>query len=103
MHVLRRLGEAEAVTGPEPPPVGPSEEPEPVPVLIVECAKCRREQSEARRNARKGNGFDGPRFNVQATPSRCPHFDDVWAPGLGPGSDPLPAPGTPEERRQGPV
>ncbi|ETA01802.1 hypothetical protein ThrDRAFT_01922 [Frankia casuarinae] len=74
-------------------------------VIILECPKCRRAQAQARANARKGNrDRDGlPNLNLQAVPDRCPHYRDVWTPGMGPGSDPLPPPGTPEERRQGPV
>lgn len=98
-------GDETPVPEPEDPepvePTGPAPE---VHALFVSCNKCRRENAAARANAQKGNQevtLKG--LGLQPVQRRCPHYRDVWAEGSGPGSEPPPLPGTPEDRRQGPV
>jgi hypothetical protein len=93
----QRDGEEEVTDDPE---QGPEPEERIVPFIRVRCNKCRRAVSREMDNARKG-GAGLPR--IERTIGICPHYKTVWAPGMGPGTEPPEDPTTPEERRRGAV
>jgi hypothetical protein len=78
---------------------GPTGQEPMVPMLsLVACRWCRR-----RRGAQLVATGRVERVPEVGT---CPHgkpLRKVWAEGFGPDADPPPLPGTPQERRQGPV
>lgn len=85
------------MTEEDPVPEPPTEQI--VPFVRVRCNKCRRAVSREMENARKG-GAGLPRMG--ATLGICPHYKTVWAPGMGPGSEPPEDSGW-ETRPDGPV
>jgi hypothetical protein len=56
-----------------------------VSAVRVRCNKCRRERAEYLANQRKG-GLGLPK--VETPVPVCPHYETIWAPGYGPGSEP---------------
>lgn len=90
-------GEEEVTAAPAPAEPDPPERVERmVSLLSLRCAVCRAAAKAARLHGKGGWSPSGPR------PDGC-RCRRVWAPGYGPGSEPPPAPGTPEDRRAGPV
>jgi threonine dehydrogenase-like Zn-dependent dehydrogenase len=84
------------VNATEPEPEG---DPVVVPMLRVRCNQCRRARSRFLANQRKG-GAGEPRLGGFVPV--CTHYETVWAPGFGPGSEPPEDSGW-EARPEGPV